>query len=266
MANYGPRHGVKSIEELKQVFQEQIDDVKKESALGISAAGISASPFIRYIETKDASATPNLSASHRPGKGTFPHSSSAIPPTFKSLSSFIDVSKTLALSLPEIEYLWQLRHAYAPRSLCATIPFHTYRRMEANARKHPQFILPVPRKSGGAAIHFLQWTFPSPNITTVLFTHLAEYKLRGEFAQPHTTVTHHLDLAATKNLILLEGTVTDKSRMAAENGSWLLICLQKFYGGVGEDASKRQKLLEQFSQGDGEFKVEQLVTEVEKFI
>jgi len=99
----------------------------------------------------------------------------------------------------------------------------------------------------------------------VLFTHLAEYKLRGEFSQPHTTVTHHLDLGDPKGLVLLQGTVVEGRGVSVDEGKWLLMCLQKFYG-VIEEQPKRKKLLEQFSKGDGDFKVEELLEEAEKTV
>jgi len=138
-----------------------------------------------------------------------------------------------------------------------------YKQIEQTARRHPQFILPLHREGQGAEIHFLQWTFPTPTTTTVLFTHLAEYKLRGEYSQPHTTVTHHLDLVGPKGLVLLQGSVVEGRGITVDEGKWLLMCLQKFYG-VGEETTARKKLLEQFSQGDGRFRVEELLEEAEK--
>ena len=162
--------------------------------------------------------------------------------------------------------MWRLRHASNPQSLCAVVPYSTYRRIESTARRHPQFILPIPREGEGAEIHFLQWAFPTPTTSTVLFTHLAEFKLRGEYAQPHTTVTHHLDIASEKDLVLLQGSVTDGKGISVDEGKWLLMCLQKFYGGEEAQTRERKKLLEQFSQGDGGFKVEKLLEEAEKII
>ena len=183
----------------------------------------------------------------------------------KTLSSYIDLDKTLQLPQREIEYLWRLRHASDKQSLCAVIPNHTYSRIESTARRHPQFILPLPREGKGAEIHFLQWTFPTPTTATVLFTHLAEFKLRGEFAQPHTTVTHHLDLREDKGLVLLQGAVVEGRGLTVDEGKWLLMCLQKFYGGEGEQSTKR-RLLESFSGGDEGFKVEELLEEAEKIV
>jgi ATP synthase F1 complex assembly factor 1 len=146
----------------------------------------------------------------------------------------------------------------------------TFRRIVATARKHPQFIIPLAKKDQGAEIHFLQWTFPSENTATVLFTHLAEFKLRGEFAQPHTTVTHHTDLMNSNELVLMEGRVSEDRGVSVDEGKWLLMCLQKFYGfeaqsnAAKESREKRRKLMEQFSGGDEAFKIEELLEEAEK--
>lgn len=186
------------------------------------------------------------------------------PPGVKPLSSFIDVEKTRALPKKEIEYIWRLRHASNAQSLCAVVPSNLYSRIATTARRHPQFILPLPREGQGVEIHFLQWTFPTPSTATVLFTHLAEYKLRGEYAQPHTTVTHHLELADEKDVVLLEGVVSEGRGVSVEEGKWLLMCLQKFY--AGEEQGERGRLLEEFSKGGKGFKVEQLVEEAEKIV
>ncbi|KAK1078893.1 hypothetical protein LTR33_006848, partial [Friedmanniomyces endolithicus] len=188
----------------------------------------------------------------------------------KTLSSFIDVEKTAQLPHKEIETIWRLRHIRDPQSLCAVMQTDNYRRIANTARKHPQFILPIPREGQGAEIHFLQWTFPSPTTTTVLFTHVAEFKLRGEFAQPHTTVTHHLDLADSSGLVLMEGRVTEDRGLTVDEGKWLLMCLQKFYGFEAHtdmaraNEGRRKRLMEQFSGGDETFKVEELLEEAEK--
>jgi len=128
------------------------------------------------------------------------------------------------------------------------------------------------KTDSAAPIHFLQWTFPSPDTVTVLFTHLAEYKLRGEWAQPHTTVTHHLELAGPKGLVLCQGNVLEGRGTSVEEGRWLIMCLQKFYaanetGGsaVAEDMRERRtRLLRQFTGGDARFSVEELMSEAER--
>ena len=56
----------------------------------------------------------------------------------------------------------------------------------------------------------------------------------------------------------------DGRGITADESKWLLMCLQKFYG--AEHKVERKKLLEQFSQGDGGFNVEQLLEEAEKVV
>lgn len=179
-----------------------------------------------------------------------------------------------------------------------------YNRIYETARTHPRFILPLPRPAAddgsgdikqaaegfndanaartASDIHFLQWGFhppagapPAPgsqtantHTSTILFTHLAAFKLHGEYAQPHTTVTHHLDLADSHGLVLLNGSVVENRGVSVEEGKWLLLCMQKFYdygghgGGIGKE--KRRGLLEKFSQGDQTFDLNELVDEAER--
>ncbi|KAL8825973.1 MAG: hypothetical protein Q9191_004087 [Dirinaria sp. TL-2023a] len=246
--------GLRDVEELKSIYKDRIQEQKR--SIKPPSSQSSPSPY------------PPPPPPPQPIEETSPRPTSekpSTPPGIKLLSSFIDVEKTLTLPQKEIEYIWRLRHASDPRSLCAVVPQATYSRIEATAKRHPQFILPLPREGKGAEIHFLQWTFPTPTTATVLFTHLAEFKLRGEFSQPHTTVTHHLDLAGPKGVVLLQGNVVEGRGVSVDEGKWLLMCLQKFYGGV-EEKAERKKLLEQFSQGDGGFRVEELLEEAEKIV
>ncbi len=97
----------------------------------------------------------------------------------------------------------------------------------------------------------------------MLFTHLAEYKLRAEYASPHTTLTHHLELADSKGLVLLQGGVVEGGGVSVEEAKWLVMCLQRFYG-VGAEGTKRRRLLEEFSRGDQGFRLDVLLDEAER--
>lgn len=67
---------------------------------------------------------------------------------------------------------------------------------------------------------------------------------------------------------MLNGGVVEGRGVSAEEGRWLVMCLQKFYdfechgGGIGKE--KRQGLLEKFSKGDQGFNLEELVDEAER--
>ena len=260
------QEGLNNVDELKEAYSNKIKEFRKKAIVP------GANPPLNAQQPP----TPQQAASSIPYQAPPPPQPQRVPQVpkgsdgIKTLSSFIDVEKTAALPRKEIETIWRLRHVRDPNSLCAVMRADTYKRIVDTARKHPQFILPIPREEQGAEIHFLQWTFPSPTTATVLFTHLAEFKLRGEFAQPHTTVTHHIDLADRNGLVMLEGRVMEDRGISVEEGKWLLMCLQKFYGfephseTAKQNAERRKKLMEQFSGGDESFKVEELLEEAEK--
>jgi len=99
-----------------------------------------------------------------------------------------------------------------------------------------------------------------------MFTSLVEYKLKGEYASPHTTITHHLDIVPQKDLVLLHGQVMEDRGVSVDEAKWLLMALQKFYGaGEGEstESSSRRELLRMFSEGRTDFDVGRLIQEVE---
>ncbi|KAL9038620.1 MAG: hypothetical protein Q9214_005206 [Letrouitia sp. 1 TL-2023] len=247
--------GLNSVDELKSAYKKKIQAEKTKAAAPPSNPSQKQTlPFSPPPPPPPASSKP---ASPQQVSPTTP------PAGLKTLSSYLDVSKTLDLPQQEIEYIWRLRHASNSSSLCAAIPTSSYNVIESTARRFPQFILPLPRPSTGAEIHFLQWAFPSPETATVLFTHLAEYKLRGEYSQPHTTVTWHTELKDAKGLVLMRGEVMSGRGVSVEEGKWLVMCLQRFYGGGGEI---RRGLVESFGRGDKGFKIEDLVEEAEKIV
>jgi ATP synthase F1 complex assembly factor 1 len=287
--------GLESISQLKEVYKDKIAEArKKASALVPKVAVSSEAAGLRHPPPP-----PPLPQTETP-----PKAPKTGVPGIKPLSSYLDLNKVSTLPAKEVEVVWRLRHAREPLSLCAVIPLETYERIYNTAKAHPQFILPLPRPSaeddtavakqsdsgftGGARtaadIHFLQWGFyppagspPAPEVrtannhtSTVLFTHLAHYKLHGAYAPPHTTITHHLDLADSHGLVLMNGGVVDGRGVSIEEGRWLLMCLQKFYdfeghgGGVGKE--KRQALLQNFSKGDQGFDLTALVDEAERIL
>lgn len=264
---------MKDVNELKEVYSDKIKELRKKAIVPGANAPLDVQPptppevssSIPYQPPPPPTPSPSPSESSSSSSENVKKGAKV-----KTLSDFVDVDKLSALPETEIERVWRLSHVRDAQSLCALMPAATYRRIAANARKHPQFILPIPREGQGAEIHFLQWTFPTETTATVLFTQLAEFKLRGEFAQPHTTVTHHLDLEGRNGLVLLEGRVQENRGVSVDEGKWLLMCLQKFYGFEAhsdiakENAESRNKLMQQFSGGDPSFKIEELLEQAER--
>ncbi|CAH0043580.1 unnamed protein product [Clonostachys solani] len=267
--------GFASIDELKTAYSEKIGEVHLKDAVEFPEAQVLQSAGAAQTSTPAPAAAPKTEAKPR-RQPPPPPSGSSEKKAVKGLDDIIDLEKSRSLPEKELTAIWRLRHASSPNNVCAVIPAATYRAMEDVARSAPQFVLPVPHEGQGAEIHFLQWTFDAQSKTsTVLFTQLAEFKNRGEFAQPHTTVTHHLDLADDKGLVLMQGQLMEDRGVTPEQVKWLVMCLQRFYGGWEGDraeltgerklrADERKRLLDWFASGDERFTVEKLLDEAER--
>jgi ATP synthase F1 complex assembly factor 1 len=290
--------GYATVEELKSAYADKIGKIHRKDAVDFNipqAPGIPLSqPNQCPLPSQSEAAQPNAgeessSTKSEPSIPQAPdtpvaqpnkdHSARKAPgkPAIKGLDDIIDLEKCRPLPDKELTAIWRLRHANSPRNICAVVPASAYRAMEDAARMAPQFVLPVPHETEGAEMHFLQWTFDVESKTsTVLFTQLAEYKLRGEFAQPHTTITHHLDLLDERGLVMMQGQVMDGRGIQPEHARWLVLCLQRFYGGWegGSEteltperkkrADERRQLLSWFATGDERFTVEKLMEEAER--
>ncbi|KAL5594516.1 hypothetical protein BROUX41_001442 [Berkeleyomyces rouxiae] len=283
------QEGLENIDQLRAAYADKISEIRKadsklppgalvgednsviathnvtETKAAASGASSSTSP----VSQAAVKATPNRAAAEAITK----RSASDKPNTgVKSLDEILDIEKVRDLPDRELTAIWRLRYASNKDSLCAVISASTYRAMEAVAQRAPQFVLPVPHPEQGAEIHFLQWTFDTASRTSsVLFTQLAEYKARGEFAQPHTTITHHLDLADERGLVLMQGQVVENRGAKAQDAQFLVMCMQKFYGaweGIEADkvGEERRKLVDYFAAGDQRFSLERLMEETERLV
>jgi len=274
------REGHADVDGLRAAYADRIRDVR----LGdVAAVPVPPPPAPSLSGPAAADATAAAAAA-------IPRTTTAEARGPKPLAAILDLAKARALPDRELAAVWRLRHAADARSLAAVIPAATYARMAAVGRAYPRFVLPVPHADRGAEMHFLQWTFDdgragrsngaggaadadgssssSSSSSTVLFARLAEYKLRGEWAAPHTTVTHYTDLAAERGAVLMRGQMIDGAgAVGAEEARWLVMCLQRFYGATeGEErGAERRRLLEWFAAGDARFSVEALMDEAERF-
>lgn len=209
----------------------------------------------------------------------------------KPLSAFVDVEKLAQESPENITKLWTGYHTMQGK-LSAVIPAETYRRLVETGRKYSQFVLPLPKtetSEGGEAqnayeMQFLQWALlphppgatPSANATppsALLFTSLAEYKLRQEFAQPALILTHYTDLMESKGLVLMRGDVTErqtaesdevKPLLTQQEAQLLALCAQRFYNmdwsqAPDADGQRRRELLRTFHEQPESFSLDQLL-------
>jgi ATP synthase F1 complex assembly factor 1 len=276
--------GHADIDSLKAAYADKIHALRRETDAALTPP--TPRPAGAQLQSPSPSPSPSTTTTSPkpPQQQQIPKStsSSSSPTGIKPLSAILDLPKASALPTKELTAIWRLHHASRPNSLCAVIPASTFTSMETLARANPQFVLPVPHPEQGAEMHFLQWTWDaSTKSATVLFTQLAEYKARGEFAAPHTTVTHYKDFVngweggkgeGEEGVVLMQGLVMEDRGVKVDDARWLVMCLQRFYGGwdgVGgtqgkERAEERRRLLEWFGRGDGRFSVERLMEEAER--
>ncbi|KAJ7456550.1 ATP11 protein-domain-containing protein [Mycena latifolia] len=193
--------------------------------------------------------------------------------------------------------------------LCASIPLDLYDKMASAARNYPIFVVPVrrdkepvtePSEGETEAPHefyFLQWAFhdappiPSSNVdlfippstndvppsdlnpqtSTIMFTPLQEYKLRGSFATPYLVLTMYTDLARSHGVVLMRGEITPSAAAGSTgvDGRYLLqqedahrlsMGLQNFYlTGMDDRDLERQKLVKAFHETPDQFEWEELL-------
>lgn len=283
LASKAQKEGVKNIAELKEKHREKIEELRKAAVVPGATGPLTPPPS--PTSSGSSPSTPSSTSSTSspwpsPPPPPKPRDSSAPPPGIKTLDSFLDVSKISTLPEKEIQTLWRLRHASNPQSIHFSVPASTFSSLLQTAKQHPAFVLPVPREvpveqqegesvtgqtQQAAELHYLQFAHPHADTTTLLFTSLAEFKLRGEFASPHTTITFHQELAKSHNLVLGQGLVMENRGISVDEARWLVMCMQKFYV-QGEEGKGRGELLKQFTTGDAGFKVERLIDEAEKVL
>lgn len=255
--------GVSSVDELKEKYKEKIEKVKTE--LGEDPLQVASESHKN--ETAKAASEAIANAPKVPSSD------------IKDLNSFVDVSKFALHDRKEIEMLWKMRHAANPRALCGVIEGTTFGEIYKNARKHPMFVLPLPRAApreeegaaensaaeAGVEMHLVQWAFVGPYTVHGMITTLAEFKLHQEFARPHTTIILHSDLLADKGIALMNGSVEKDSSITLDEAHLLTLFLQKFYAATTKTDSGKRKLalLAAFTNGDADFSLEKLVTEAE---
>ncbi|PWN43342.1 ATP11-domain-containing protein [Ceraceosorus guamensis] len=248
----------------------------------------------------------------------------------KPLSSIIALEKLIEADPGKIGELWTSYHTLKNK-LSAVVPSHMYSAMVERGQKYKQFVLPLPRKISvspetddvqgesekqGYEMYLCEWaTLPPPpkppvaqgaapeaaasplRPATVLFTPLAEYQLRQEYAQPVLVVTYYTDLSSSKGVVLMRGEVTEASnaeaaptgfqaaaaaaargaseaeqekltaplqseaKLSQQDAQLLIMSLQRFYLPAVANASgaqEREELLQTFHREPEKFDVDRL--------
>ncbi|GAA6006986.1 hypothetical protein JCM11491_001467 [Sporobolomyces phaffii] len=222
---------------------------------------------------------PSAAANAKPSKTAPPYKKGDSP--VKPLHEIMDLTKVHGLTSSALSQLWTTYHQ-AKGFLSAAIPVETYLKMISNARKYPLFVVPLQRDVIGETpdgtqtdqaveMHVLNWallpppatvTEPVPPPSTVLFTPLAEYKSRQEYAQPYLILTHYSDLAASHGVVLMRGETTPNVTLDDTEAQVLAVRMQLFYHDKGSTSAiehERQALLRAFHEEPDKFEWERLI-------
>ncbi|XP_048507077.1 ATP synthase mitochondrial F1 complex assembly factor 1 isoform X1 [Athalia rosae] len=121
------------------------------------------------------------------------------------------------------------------------------------AKEYPTFLLPLPRSQG---YEFIMSQFHG---TKIHMTPLLWYQVHKENAPECLSMTHYIELAQSKDLVLMRGEFDTKS-INAQEAQCLANELQLYYS---TDNPQRLKLLEKFTKTPDDFKYMDLITNLE---
>ncbi|WFD44841.1 Glucosaminyl phosphatidylinositol (GlcN-PI) nositol acylation protein [Malassezia psittaci] len=290
------QEGLTSVEELAEKHrkeQEQQKKIQREEQARIKADRLAAETAAKQnsVEERDRALQERLrlQREQEEARKLREGDTSTARGPVKPLSSFLDIEKIQKESNEDIGKLWAGYHTMRGK-LSAVIPAGTYEKMLETARSYPQFVLPLPKGDATSSseednafeMQFMQWAFlprPAslPNSTpppaATMFTSLAEYKLRQEFAQMSMVLTYYTDLVQSKGLVLMRGDITERQvpesdqvkQVLTQNEAQILaLCMQRFYNvnwsqpAQGQEADRRE-LLQSFHKNPQGFDLEKLL-------
>lgn len=166
-----------------------------------------------------------------------------------------DVMKTDLLedkTPEEIQKIWEEYHR-SKDVIAATIPADVYDKIYDRSLLHPTFLLALPRSEG---YEFIVSQFSDHEIH---FTPLISYQTHKENAPECLTITHYVDLKASRKIVLMKGEL-DKNILNVTEAQCLANQIQLYYG---QDKERRLQIMDRFTNKPQEFKHMDLIAELE---
>lgn len=178
-----------------------------------------------------------------------PEASAEIP--YKKLSDVMKIELIQDKNADEISKIW-LEYHKTKDVLAATLTLEHYDALMGRAKKHPIFLLPLPRSEG---FEFIMLQFAS---NAVHFTPLLAYQVHNENAPECLTMVHYTE-CRDKGIILMRGEY-DSNVLNGQEAQCLANQMQMFYCKTDQG---KQRLLDIFTNKPSEFKHMDLIKEVE---
>lgn len=169
----------------------------------------------------------------------------------KMLSDIMKLELVEQRSVEEIKQIW-LQYHQGKEVICAAIPLEQYELMMERARKHPVFILPIPRSQG---YEFVMLQFFA---NTIHFTPLINYQVHKENAPECLNIAMYAELKESKGLVLMRGEY-DSKVINGQEAQCLANQLQMYYSQQNES---KLKLLETFTSKPDQFKHMDVIEEL----
>ncbi|KAE8222359.1 hypothetical protein CF319_g4430 [Tilletia indica] len=281
--------GFASVEEMKRAYS--VRKLEYKAPPPSSSAKKEEGPGKSAFERKEEELRERLRERAAEREKNAPVSSDPSSPV-KPLSAIMDLNKLFAPNedgslptpdAPHVSQLWTTYHTLKNK-LSAVIPTPIYEQMRTLSSKYPRFVIPLLRDDaidgggGGNEMFYMEWTTlptptphlallsrpPTPKPTSILFTSLAEYKLRQEYARPAFVLTHYTDLAHSHGLVLMRGEISEDTgggkMLSDAEAQRLCVTLQRFYLPSSQEGSEeRSELVRIFHEEPDKFDVERLV-------
>ncbi|KAJ3040425.1 hypothetical protein HK097_002562 [Rhizophlyctis rosea] len=247
----------------EQSIKKKYEEKLKKAA---QSEGLSVEELIR--KRKAQSPTPSGSSSSQPPSSPesnstppqkrtkfqpAPERKDGLPSHVKKLDEIMNIDKIMVEDADRITTLWNAYHS-AKSNISGVMPAQFYKDLSTRAKQYPMFILPLPR-SEGYEFYLLQHTHHQ-----TFFTPLLEYKTHLSNARPHLILTHYIDLASSKDIVLMSGDIGEGANLTNGEAQNLCYQMQMFYV-TGEESVRG--LVREFHEKPGEFEYGRLIEAVE---
>ncbi|XP_026759618.2 ATP synthase mitochondrial F1 complex assembly factor 1 [Galleria mellonella] len=169
----------------------------------------------------------------------------------KKLSDIFKIDLVQDKEASEIQDIWEAYHKNR-EVISATVPKNSYDVIQANMKKYPTFLFPLPRSQG------YEFIMSQSYGSTVHFTPLLAYQVHKENAPECLTMVHYTELIQ-KGIVLMRGEY-DKNVLTGKEAQCLANQFQMYYSGNDQN---KLKLLENFTNNPDTFKHMDLIAQLE---
>ncbi|KAG0031029.1 hypothetical protein BGZ81_001879 [Podila clonocystis] len=168
-----------------------------------------------------------------------------------SLDKILKLELVADLDAESISKIWIQKHMDQEDTISAVVPTETYKKMLTRSKEYPLFLLPLSH-GDGIEFYLMQFAFHQ-----VIFTSLLEYKTHGENARPYLTLTHYPELIESKDIVLMNGTISTSPKvLTLDQAQILTFGLQQYYV---SDHPQKLALLHDFHKNPANFSHEKLI-------